>query len=71
MGVDPPSPLPNDFCMGNPDTSDFVQLDGNMTVNEKESSKMKDKITCAQYLPVVATYNCRSLFPKLDNVASD
>ena len=32
---------------------------------------MKDKITCALNMPVVATYNMRSIFPKIGNLKTD
>ena len=31
-------------------------------------SHTSDRISCALSLPTIATYNCRSLFPKLGNV---
>ena len=31
----------------------------------------QDKISAAQYLPAVASYNMRSLFPKIGNVKTD
>ena len=33
--------------------------------------RLQDKRTRAQYLPVIATYNFRSFFPKLNNVIND
>ena len=57
--------------------SNCVQLDGNMSLSESESATLQqpvpkiDKITCALNLPTVATYNCRSIFPKLGNLKND
>ena len=55
------------------------QLDGNMSISESESSysppntipPRPDKIVVAGYLPVVACYNFRSLFPKVNNAKND
>ena len=66
------------------DTSDILQFDGNVSI-ESESSlnnsipqpsqppkvKVCDKITAALYLPTVAAYNLRSLFPKVGNLTTD
>ena len=57
----------------------IAQLDGNDSiVSESEEIPQitkgrvkQDKLTSAQYLPVVATYNCRSIFPKLGNIKKD
>ena len=57
--------------------SNCVQLDGNMSLSESESATLQqpvpkiNKITCALNLPTVATYNCRSIFPKLGNLKND
>ena len=63
--------------------SDLIQLDGNDSVSSIESESESetslisptisghDKISTAQYLPVVAAYNMRSLFPKIDNLKTD
>ena len=58
--------------------SNFVQLDGNVSVCESESIQpgnpprpKMDKISCALNLPAVATYNCRSIFPKLGSLKTD
>ena len=65
-------------CNANPVNSDIVQLDGNGTLNESENNFCQipgniriDNITRASNLPVIATYNCRSLFPKLNNMKND
>ena len=56
------------------DVSNIEQFDGNITISESESSSLitapirRDKITSAVHLPAIATYNMRSLFPKLGNV---
>ena len=58
---------------------EIPQLDGNSSVlsNESEQSiinqsqSYKDKISAAVHLPTVATYNMRSLFPKIGNVKTD
>ena len=34
-------------------------------------SNKNDRFSCALNLPTLATYNCRSLFPKLGNVSRD
>ena len=63
----------------NSDISDIGQLDGNASFvstkgtlkNNNRNHKIQpkpDRITSAQYMPVVATYNCRSIFPKLSNL---
>ena len=49
--------------------SDIGQLDGNVTicsdsVQPNRKTVKPDKIQAALRLPTVATYNCRSLFPK-------
>ena len=55
--------------------SDIVQLDGNASFCPSKGSpqnNMKvDKITAALNLPTVATYNCRSLFPKIESLKKD
>ena len=59
------------------DGSDSVNLgDLYNQLNESEDSliiptQIQDKISAAQYLPAVATYNTRSLFPKIGNVKTD
>ena len=50
----------------NSDISDIGQFDGNVSVPSKP-----DKITAAISLPTVATYNCRSLFPKIESLKTD
>ena len=64
--------------------SSCAQLDGNVSLclSESDSTQLGntpafrpgpkiDKITCALNLPAVATYNCRSIFPKLGNLKTD
>ena len=57
-----------------------AQLDGNDSLtsslyNDSEPvnrvSNKNDRFSCALNLPTLATYNCRSLFPKLGNVSRD
>ena len=51
------------------DISDIGQFDGNVSVC---STNVKtDKITAALSLPTVATYNLRSLFPKIESLKTD
>ena len=54
--------------------SDIGQLDGNVSVcsdQSKHSKNKPDQITAALNLPIVATYNCRSLFPKIESLKKD
>ena len=51
------------------DISDIGQFDGNVSVCS--SSDIIDKITAALSLPIVATYNLRSLFPKIESLKTD
>ena len=59
--------------------SNFEQLDGNISLTESDSdiqstagpSGHQDKISAAVHLPTIATYNMRSLFPKINNVKND
>ena len=51
----------------NSDISDIGQFDGNVSV----PSDKPEKITAALSLPTVATYNCRSLFPKIESLKTD
>ena len=57
------------------DISNIYQLDGNMSLAESESCIIAppppDKISGAAHLPVIASYNMRSLFPKIGNVKND
>ena len=57
------------------DISDIGQLDGNTSICSDTPQLNKngkpDKITAALCLPVVATYNCRSLFPKIRSLKKD
>ena len=49
--------------------SDIGQLDGNVSVC---STNVKtDKFTAALNLPIVATYNLRSLMPKIESLKTD
>ena len=75
-GVHSTTPLSSDI-------SNIVQLDGNVSnLSETTSSPSRntqhpvnntkiDKISAALSLPVVATYNLRSLFPKIENLTTD
>ena len=49
------------------------QLDGNISLNNSDQVNMGkvDKFSTALYLPTVAAYNCRSLFPKIENFKTD
>ena len=49
--------------------SDIGQLDGNLSIASIQAKI--DKITAALSLPTVATYNCRSLFPKIESLKTD
>ena len=49
--------------------SDIGQLDGNLSISSIQAKT--DKITAALSLPTVATYNCRSLFPKIESLKTD
>ena len=54
--------------------SNIVQLDGNDSViseSDRRTHNRKDKISAALNLPIVATYNVRSLFPKIRNFKTD
>ena len=58
--------------------SDFEQLDGNVSISSDSArpdmvkpTKKPDKISTALSLPIVATYNCRSLFPKIESLHTD
>ena len=61
--------------------SDILQFDGNNSVLSTNSESVNsvitpsppylDKIAAAVHLPTVATYNMRSLFPKIGNVTAD
>ena len=83
MGGEPttPSPKPSPLSSMESDhlnMSDILQLDGNDSVRHESESvsnrlktKINDKITGAKCMPVVATYNMRSLFPKIQNLKTD
>ena len=49
--------------------------DGNISICSNDVNDVNqpnnDKITAASHLPTVATYNMRSLFPKLGNVTTE
>ena len=63
--------------------SDIGQFDGNVSVcsnkgshqninvQPKKKTVKPDKITAALSLPTIATYNCRSLFPKVESLKTD
>ena len=51
------------------DISNIEQLDGNVSVFP--SNVKVDKITAALSLPTAATYNLRSLFPKIESLKTD
>ena len=55
------------------DVSNIGQFDGNDTIVSESDiySSKSDKITSALHMPVVATYNMRSIFPKLGNLKKD
>ena len=70
--------------MNHCDTSDIGQLDGNISIDSNLSNpsptqtqaKAKnippiDKISASANLPIVTTYNCRSLFPKIESFKTD
>ena len=78
--MSPPFNLPvceseNQSQCNNSIISDIGQLDGNMSVSEisqAQPNRVKcDKIATAIDLPIVASYNCRSLFPKIDSFKTD
>ena len=76
-----PSPPPDNVNVKPCDVSHIQQLDGNMSVssNESENSLIipppaacnTDRISSAVHLPTIATYNMRSIFPKIGNVKTD
>ena len=58
--------------------SDFEQLDGIVSISSdyarpdmEKIIKKPDKISSALRLPTVATYNCCSLFPKIESLKTD
>ena len=51
------------------DISNIEQLDGNVSVCPPNVKV--DKIAAALSLPTVATYNLRSLFPKIESLKTD
>ena len=65
-----------DSVCGDSVISDIGQLDGNVsfcsdTTQPRNKNMKPDKITAALSLPTVATYNCRSLFPKIGSLKKD
>ena len=54
------------------DNLKLAQLDGNISMCSSENSTagvtIRDKATCALNLPSIATYNMRSVFPKISNL---
>ena len=50
--------------------SEIVQIDGNVTANSDIVDNI-DKISASSNLPIVASYNCRSLFPKVESFKTD
>ena len=62
-----------DNSVGSISDSVIGQLDGNISLNNSyKVNKCKvDKFSTALHLPTVATYNCRSLFPKIENFKTD
>ena len=85
MGGEPPSPLHVNIPFSPPlvvseklNMSNIGQFDGNDTiVSESEISsgnstrRKPDRLTSALHMPIVATYNLRSIFPKLANLKKD
>ena len=76
--------LSNSVCVNYSESviSDIDQLDGNASFcsnNTEQTSQVSaspdiiktDKKTAALSLPIVATYNLRSLFPKVGNLTTD
>ena len=70
------------MCVSESVFSNIVQLDGNVSVcstnaeqtgqgSARPVNSKPDKITAALSLPTVATYNLRSLFPKVGNLKTD
>ena len=55
----------------NDTVSDICQLDGNDSVCLDNVNMKQDKISAALNLPTVATYNLRSLFPKVESLKTD
>ena len=51
--------------------SNIGQFDGNVSLSETQLNTKKSKIKTALNLPVVASYNCRSLFPKLGSMKTE
>ena len=68
------SPSVSQSVCDNSIISDIGQLDGNNSVCSDKlqpSNDKPDKISAALNLPIVATYNCRSLFPKIRSLKKD
>jgi hypothetical protein len=54
------------------ENSDIQQYDGNISIfSESENNASNNKGTAALNLPIVATYNVRSLFPKVRSFRTD
>ena len=51
--------------------SDIVNPIGHGVVNTEKGNLKQDKVNAALSLPIVATYNLRSLFPKIDSLKKD
>ena len=52
--------------------SDIGQLDGNDSISEtKVRNNKQSKTNAAIFLPTVATYNLRSMIPKIENLKKD
>ena len=67
-----PSPPPFPLYSIGLNLSDIAQFDGNDSIDSDSLLKNKtDKITSALNMPIVATYNMRSLFPKVGNLKKD
>ena len=77
LGSDIPQSRPpiSKTCKSN---SIIQQLDGNCSIlsnsesdSTNTSSSGMDKVAASAYLPTIASYNVRSLFPKLGNIITD
>ena len=51
------------------DISEIGQFDGNVSVPPTPTKI--DKITASLHLPTIASYNCRSAFPKIESLKTD
>ena len=59
-------------------SSNIDQLDGNVSISSTDNFKPHnlakhkvDKVTAAEHLPIIATYNVRSLLPKIHSLKND